>query len=488
VGGSAFRLEGANGGFGWRAGLTGRISGALSTPLGELENTNFMSLNGEGAVGTQGAWGKAQLRVIHYGGEFHLLEADTAGAPPPPPTGGADQGPVRKLSDDRVQATTMLPLGGLRLEVKTQWQRHSLVEVTEGDTSSKDRGFDLLLNTGTVDVLAHHGSGALRGTVGLSGLVQRNDTRGAEPLVPGVTTTGAAAFAFEEATLGRVSLLAGLRGDARYLAADSNADLALGNQTRSYTAWTGDVGLVFRPADRLAVSANVGRAWRAPTLFELFANGLEIGEARFEVGDRTLVPEAGIDADVSLRWEGERVRGQVAAYHNRIDHYIYIAPTGATQDSFPVFQYRQANAALWGGELELATEPWPTLTLSARGDYVRGTQSDGTPLPLMPPLRGRLEAEWHKVALSWADRLAVGAAVEMVGRQTRLAPYDIPTGSYTLLDVSGSLSRRFGALPLRFDLQVRNVADTKYRDFLSRYKAFALNPGRNIIVRCSTTF
>ena len=34
--------------------------------------------------------------------------------------------------------------------------------------------------------------------------------------------------------------------------------------------------------------------------------------------------------------------------------------------------------------------------------------------------------------------------------------------------------------------QVRNALDTRYRDFLSRYKAFALNPGRNIVVRLST--
>jgi len=33
---------------------------------------------------------------------------------------------------------------------------------------------------------------------------------------------------------------------------------------------------------------------------------------------------------------------------------------------------------------------------------------------------------------------------------------------------------------------VKNVLNTSYRDFLSRYKTFALNPGRNIVLRVGT--
>jgi hypothetical protein len=33
---------------------------------------------------------------------------------------------------------------------------------------------------------------------------------------------------------------------------------------------------------------------------------------------------------------------------------------------------------------------------------------------------------------------------------------------------------------------LRNALNTRYRNFLSRYKSFALDPGRNLIVRLST--
>ena len=34
-------------------------------------------------------------------------------------------------------------------------------------------------------------------------------------------------------------------------------------------------------------------------------------------------------------------------------------------------------------------------------------------------------------------------------------------------------------------LAMRNVFNTSYRSFLSRYKEFALDPGRNLIIRLS---
>src|SRR6185436_7704655 len=81
--GTALRLFGASQSVGWRLGVIGRKSEALSTPRGELENTGFAALNGEGAIGSHGSWGKGTLRVAHYGGEFRLLEANEALNPKP---------------------------------------------------------------------------------------------------------------------------------------------------------------------------------------------------------------------------------------------------------------------------------------------------------------------------------------------------------------------------------------------------------------------
>src|SRR5437667_3934244 len=265
------RVEGASGGWGWRLYAIGRFASSLHTPAGELDNTGFSALSGEAAVGTRGARGSTTLRYTRYGGEFKLLEAEG-------PATGETGGPERKLSDDRVQLAGDYLLGGVRLETKAQWQRHSLIEVSDtgaspGGQPLEGTAFDLLRNTLTLDVLAHHRVGTrIRGTLGVSGFHQTNDTRGRIPLVPDARARSAAVFAFEQAGLGRVSLLAGARVDVRRLTADSNAKLGLPSQTRDYTAFSGNVGIVYRMG-AAALTANLGRAWRAPTLFELYSNG-----------------------------------------------------------------------------------------------------------------------------------------------------------------------------------------------------------------------
>jgi outer membrane receptor protein involved in Fe transport len=121
------------------------------------------------------------------------------------------------------------------------------------------------------------------------------------------------------------------------------------------------------------------------------------------------------------------------------------------------------------------------LVLSARVDFVRGArQSDHQPLPQIPPLRGKLGAVWRGTSTTG------GLDVDLVSRQTRLSPFDNGTAGYALLDLFGGTDHHFGSRLVRIELQVRNALDTRYRDFLSRYKAFALNPGRNIVVRVST--
>src|SRR5207237_1628909 len=344
-------------------------------------------------------------------------------------------------------------------------------------------------------VLAHHAAGPrLRGTLGVSGVHQTNEPRGAIPLVRGARVRSVALFAFGQAELGHVSLLVGGRVDVRRLTADSNALLKRGPEQRDYTAWSGNAGIVYRAGAAVALTANVGRAWRAPTLFELFSNGAHLGEARDEIGDARLQPEAGTNLDLGVRWQRKHFRLELAAYRNAIDRFIFITPTDSfvTVSTSPpaslrVYRYQQADARLLGGEAACHVEVAPPLTLRARGDAVRGTnRATSEPLPLVPPARAALGAELHRAGGSrQADRAYAGVEVEAATRQTRLNPLDIPTGGYTLLNLSAGFVQPLLGRACHVDLAVHNATNVSYRSFLSRYKEFALNPGRNVVLRIS---
>jgi len=347
--------------------------------------------------------------------------------------------------------------------------------------------FDLLLNTGTLDLLAHHVlSEAIRGTVGLSGLYQKNDSRGPIFLVPDATVGSIGAFAFEEATYGSWILSAGGRVDSRHLTATANPVLGMSSDdSRSWTVSTGNAGVVFRPAHPLALAANVGMAWRAPTIFELYSNGPLLAESRYEIGDATLRSERALNLDVSARWEGTHLRGELAAFRNDIRDFVYLTPTADFRQGLRVFRHQQADALLTGGELSAELQVARPLTLRARHDFVRGTNDlTGEPLPLMPPRRSAAGADF-RASPHWATSLFAGGEVEYVARQDRPNPADFVTPGYTLLNFDLGVVRNFLGRDTRFEVGVRNAADVRYRSFLSRYKEFALDPGRNIIVRLS---
>ena len=491
--GAALRGDGAAGLVGWRLFLVGRKAASLHTPAGELDNTGFGAMNGEAAVGVRGDRADATLRIAHYGGEFRLLEA--GGPPPADSTAGMEEGgPERKAADDRVQLAANYYLGSVRLEANGQFERHSLIELSDeagvvpATPGQEAEAFNLLLSTASGDLMAHHALGrAVRGVAGASGMYQNNDTRGPIPLVPDARVRTGAAFLFEQASAGRWSVLGGIRFDARRLDWDRNTSLGIAQDGhRTWTAFSGDVGVVFRPWADVALAANAGRAWRAPNLFELYANGPRIGEARYEIGRPDLQTELGTNVDVSVRWEGRRIRGEIAAYRNQIAHYVFVAPTSEVRDSLRVYRYGQADARLLGAEALLEADVAAPLTVMAKADAVRGTNlQTEQPLPLVPPPHLTVGADVHTGRLGGFTRAHAGAEVDIALKPTRLNPLDLPTDGYALVNLSAGSTVTLAGRALRLDLEVRNLFDTAYKSFLSRYKEFALNPGRNVLLRVS---
>ena len=489
--GSALMAEGGQSKYGWRVMGTGRFSQNYQTPTGTMPNSSFWAFNGDGAFGIHGDRSNTTLRGAHYGGEFHLLEA--AG----PEAGDPNGGPVRQVSDDRLQAINEYSAGGVRFETKAQFQRHSLAEVSDdcvpapGQTTCvkvKDqKTFGLVLNTGTLDVLAHHGGdNALTGTIGVSGLVQGSGSSGPIYLVPSASINSAAAFAFEQLTLGPIDLVAGARAESRHLSSDAQAQINRSADSRSWSAASGDAGVVFHPLAALALVANYGTGWRAPTLFDLYANGPNLAEARYEIGDPSLRTERSKNLEGDIRWASERLHADIAVYQNTVDNFIFTTPTSETQNGLQVFRHEQSDARLTGMDASIEGRVTDRLTLRASHDFVNGDERpSGTPLPLMPPPRTTLGAElgFGRVA-SWRD-VSVGSDVEIDQTQTHLNPNDFATKGYTLLNFDATATRDWRARPLRLDLSVRNALNTTYRDYLSRFKTFANAPGINVVVKAS---
>jgi outer membrane receptor protein involved in Fe transport len=318
--------------------------------------------------------------------------------------------------------------------------------------------------------------------VGVTGKLQHSATDGVIPLVPAADMKSGGIFLLERAEQGPLTLLAGIRSDLAQVSPD-------GYTARAFDAFTWSAGAAWHLTDAVSVTGNVGTAWRAPTLFELYASGPRLGEARYEIGREDLDKETSLNLDAGVRWQADRVRGHVAVYRNDFEHFLYIQPSDQVRDGYQVFYYQQADARLEGTEGSLEVEAAPFLTVYARGDYVRGTnQTEDEPLPLMPPRRITGGAEIHGAWPSGDSWAFLGAEVESVAKPDRLNPFDFAVDGYTLLHFSAGWRGDWMGREAGVDLRVRNAANTEYRAFLSRYKAFALNPGRDVVLRVRMSF
>jgi len=494
--GGSVDLAGTTGSIAMSALVVGRRAEEIHTPEGEIPNTGFEALNGQLAVGSRGTWGSLDLRYSRYGGEFKLREAGSAEGDVSMRERAIEEGgPVRKLSDDRIQAHGNFPLGDFRLETKAQWQRHWLEELEEEGAAGEGAGpeipaFELLLGSYSLDVLLHHAFAENQsGTWGASATHLDYDSReGEEPIIPDARIWQVAAFAHERWQFGRLLASIGGRIDSHSLDVDPNERISVAGGTRDFTSFTASAGASYRLTDPLSVSANVGRAWRQPTLFELYAEGPRIGEARFEIGDANLNAETSLAFDVGLRWAADRVEAEAHGFLNRVNDFIYLDPTGEIEEGFEVFRHRQADAELLGAELGVRLRPWGPLGVTGGFDYVRGTNRDlDEPLPLMPPARFTIGAELAGAFIG-EEQGRVALETEIYAEQTRLTEFDTPTDSYALLHLEAGTRFRLGGRPFDVQLRIRNLLDTEYRDFLSRYKNFALDPGRDLQLRLRTEF
>jgi iron complex outermembrane receptor protein len=475
-------LEGAARGFGFRGSLTARGSDDVQTPAGRLFNSGAEALTGSGSVGVRGSGGSLDLSYARRDERVEIHD-DPAEDP-----GGT---PYQKILDDQVRLSAIVPTGGSsRLEVNLGAGQNHRREFESDDDPDVAVG----LRARTASAVAHFHHPQIAGFDGLLGAsFQRNRfTRsGAESLIPASTGTDAAVFAFEQTVLGPWHLALGARYDHRTLDAEDDAALGVAAQTRNWDAVSGNVGVLYRLAAPVALVANFGRGFRAPSSFDLFSNGVHEGTAAFEKGNPALGVETSLNGDVALRVQHSHMNLEVGGFVNEIRDYIYTRPTGTfdTGSGLQIFETIQGDARLAGYEASVEIHPERRLHVSLSSDFVRGNNIESdTPLPWIPPVRVLYGLRYEPDAPDGIDRLFIGIRGESVARQTRLDPLDVAVGPYTLAHAQAGIAVPVGARSVAFDASVRNLFDRTYRDFMSRFKAYADAPGRSITVRLTAWF
>ncbi len=324
-------------------------------------------------------------------------------------------------------------------------------------------------------------AGRLSGTVGLWSDVQDLAISGDQPLGPNSTTTDVAAFAYEEyRAAAHTRLQAGARVDYAGIQThpypqSTDSVFRTSNESRRNTAFTASLGAVQQFTPDLIGSLSLARSFRAPTVQELFADGLDAPSGTYTVGTASLAPETGLGVDASLKGDYGNAAFEFSPYVNYIDHYIYGFLRGDTIQNFPVRQFSATRARLAGFEAVVTVAPTDHWALRASSDYVNAQDLQARmPLPFIPPLRGLVRATYQ-------DRRYSGT-IEWRGAasQNRLGDGDTPTAGYGLLNLGAGIRIVHGGTVSEISLHLDNALNTLYRDNLSVIKDFVPQPGRGL--------
>lgn len=521
-------VAGAAGTFGYRAGLERRVGDDFRAPdgptwfetseagdpkyTGRIPFTDFNQWSGFAQAGASATWGTVEAIFTGWGDEHDYL------LPSGGPVGSTDNPPLgigARLGQYNLSARGSLVAGSWVLRPTVMWTRSTRLASPPGRVRSDaaDPDIDLLKNAVTVRLETLHpqlGSGrALQGTLGLEALSQDTDSRGPTKLEPNAEVRNLALFAFEEWRSGEWTVAFGARLDLRSQEAAPNdraSDSAL--LRNDYVVPSGSLGASYRISPGLAVAANIGSGFRAPEIFELYASGVHGGVAAIQLGNPTLESERSASADLGLRLRTGRLSGEITAYHNRIRNYIYLRNTGETGEAgLPIYVNDQTDATLTGveGFLEASALPWLVLGGSGAWMDTRGSGldeqegADGS-LPLIPAdrLEGLLRIEPSGTGAlvgPFAEiRVRHSFAKRTAGPFEPFSQFDVipfgtaSTDAYTRVDLTLGGTLQLGRTPLDVTLGVENLADDAYRDFLDTYKGYALNVGRNVIVKLGASF
>ena len=94
----------------------------------------------------------------------------------------------------------------------------------------------------------------------------------------------------------------------------------LDGESTSRNAWTGDVGLVVRPLEEVALVGHYARSYRHPNLEELFFSGpATVGNI---LPNMQVEPETGDNLDFGVKFRTGRFRGGVTYFNNRYNGFI----------------------------------------------------------------------------------------------------------------------------------------------------------------------
>jgi iron complex outermembrane receptor protein len=384
------------------------------------------------------------------------------------------------------------PIENIRLGINFSRWKHNELEIQHGNIEEIGTAFDNRQFTLRGD-FDQQKRGILTGSFGVWGIFRDYSATGIEALSPPVDQRGFAFFVLEEFNFERVRFQLGGRIEhMRYKPTaaverphdhdhdgDHDDDHENGESVLlpelDFTGFSGSAGMRLRLWEKGAFVAHFTSSYRPPALEELYNYGPHVGNLAFEIGNPNLTSERSNGFELSLRHADDRIEAQAGFFYYQIDSFIYPAPTGEVENGLFVVEYDQGNSRFLGSELGLKLGLNEIIWLDLGMDIVNAklTGSD-TPLPRIPPLRGKVGLDLR------FDNLSIRPELVMANSQKKIFSTETPTAGYGVVNLKASYTIPRQHFVHNLSVDVFNIGDKLYRNHVSLIKELAPEMGRGI--------
>ena len=466
--------------------------GTYPTNHGRKKLLNSQSETRGGAVGASMIFDRGYAGVSYA---KHQTKYDSVKEP----------GILLDMDTDRIDfASEIRDLGGFFEKAKfkaayTDYRHHEM-DAVKIHTTFKNRGID-----GTFE-LTHVPLLGLKGVIGTQFDSGKFDAIGDEAFIPNSKTNSQSVYVYEELPLDQHKMTFGLRHGKHEVESKGGGESQDDNQPKfgdpsrkKFNTNNAAIGGLYKLNEQWSLTGNLSHNERAPTYFELFANGVHTATGVFEQGQSNLKKEKSNGIDGQIRWKSGQDSLTFGAYFNRFSNFNGLLSTNLQEaveehhheedgggdhemHTYQISRFTGIKAEFKGVELEGKTMLTDYLQFNVRGDYVDArNKTSGGYVPRISPLKlgAGLKYEF--------DRFGARLDVLHAFKQDRVATNfnyeggkELMTDAYTNVSMMATYK-----LPTQLNLEVftraNNLLNEEIREHASFLKDIAPMGGRSIM-------
>jgi len=349
-----------------------------------------------------------------------------------------------------------------RIKVRMSNTDYQHSEINDGviETTFKNKG------TGGSFEMGHKELYGLSGLIGFAFDNSQFKSIGDESFAPNSQTISQSIYMLEEYKFNQHKISFALRRAEHQIDSIEN---------KSFSTNNASIGNEYVLNDVWTVKTNINHLERAPSYFELFADGVHAATGQYIVGNSSIKNEVSNGIDFNIKRKDVSNTTSISAYYNYFNNYIGSFNTGTQIDGMDEAIFKSVKASFKGVELESKQLVADNLTANIRAEYVIAKNEDtGSYIPRIAPLKMGIGSTYQK------ERYSLNINLLHAFAQNKLSVNELKTDAYTNLSLLATYQ-----IPVKYNIELftraNNLLNEDIRDATSYIKDIAPQGGRSIM-------